>query len=113
MAGHIDDSLTSMIGIRKHLIRRSLISRSVGLFPTPTRTLACSIIRSLVIATMKLEPTQGLYSCTLATHDVVRTSQSVFEREDEARNAMASSSHVQREKEDVKSGQGEEVFVFL
>jgi len=62
MAGHIDDSLTSMIGIRKHLIRRSLISRSVGLFPTPTRTLAGSIIRSLVIATMKLEPTQGLYS---------------------------------------------------
>ena len=48
----------SMIGIRKHLIRTSLILRSGGLFLTPTRSLTCSIIRSLVIVTMKLEPTE-------------------------------------------------------
>ena len=46
----------SMIGIRKHLIRTSLILRSGGFFLTPTRSLTCSIIRSLVIVTIKLEP---------------------------------------------------------
>ena len=42
----------SMIGIRKHLIRTSLILRSGGLFLTPTRSITCSIIRSLVIVTI-------------------------------------------------------------
>ena len=42
----------SMIGISLHLIGRSLISRSGGLFLTPTRSLTCSIIRSLVIVTI-------------------------------------------------------------
>ena len=46
----------SMIGISQHLIRTSLIPRSGGLFLTPTRSLTCSIIRSLVIVTMKSEP---------------------------------------------------------
>jgi len=39
----------SMIGISQHLIRTSLIPRSGGLFLTPTRSLTCSIIRSLFI----------------------------------------------------------------
>ena len=39
----------SMIGTRNHLIRTSLILRSGGLFLTPTRSITCSIMRSLVI----------------------------------------------------------------
>jgi len=51
----------SMIGIRKHLIRTSLILRSGGLFLTPTRSLTCSIIRSLVIVTIR-GPGPGMVS---------------------------------------------------
>ena len=46
----------SIIGISKHLIRTSLILRNGGLFLTPSRSLTCSIIRSLLMVTIKLEP---------------------------------------------------------
>ena len=42
----------SMICISQHLIRTSLILRSGGHFLTPTGSITCSIIRSLVIVTI-------------------------------------------------------------